>query len=93
MIKSFNRRADAAGNSTLEVWDDNIVRYGADIIKKRYNLLTEFTAEFKSYVSGFFKGVKVDLFYVFSWDRGDSSDDFINYADTKNSGNGKFYGR
>ncbi|HEY4696136.1 MAG TPA: DNA replication/repair protein RecF [Candidatus Hydromicrobium sp.] len=85
LIKSFNRRADAAGNSTLEVWDDNIVRYGTDIIKKRYNLLTEFITEFKSYISGFFKGVKVDLFYVFSWDRGDSSDDFINYEDTKNS--------
>ena len=85
LIKSFNRRADAAGNSTLEVWDDNIVRYGADIIKKRYNLLTEFITEFLSYISGFFKGVKVDLFYVFSWDRGDSSDDFINYEDTKNS--------
>ncbi len=81
LIKSFNRKADAVGSSTLEVWDDNIVKYGADIIKKRYNLLTEFTSEFKSYVSDFFKGIKVDLFYVFSWDRGDSPDDFIDCPD------------
>ena len=83
LIKSINRKADAVSNSTLEVWNDNIVRYGTDIIEKRYRLLAEFKAEFKDYISSFFKGVEVDLFYVFSWDRGDSPDDFVDYPDEK----------
>jgi len=83
LIKSISGRAGAASNSTLEVWNDNIVRYGTDIIEKRYKLLAEFRDEFKSYLNSFFKGVEVDLFYVFSWDRGDSPDDFVDYPDEK----------
>jgi DNA replication and repair protein RecF len=83
LIKSINRKADAVSNSTLEIWDDNIVRYGTNIIKKRYELLAEFKAEFKDYISSFFKGVKTELAYVFSWDRGDSPDDFLDYPDEK----------
>lgn len=83
LIKSINRKTDAVSNSTLEIWDDNIVRYGTDIIKKRYELLAEFKAEFKDYISSFFKGVKTELAYVFSWDRGDSPDDFVDYPDEK----------
>ncbi|OFW49926.1 MAG: hypothetical protein A2163_02780 [Actinobacteria bacterium RBG_13_35_12] len=83
LIKSINGRVNTAGSSTLEVWDDNIIRYGTDIIKKRHELLAEFKAEFKDYISGFFKGVKTELAYVFSWDRGDSPDDFVDYPDEK----------
>ena len=84
LIKSFNIKTGAGSNSTLDVWDDNIVKYGADIIKKRYDLLTEFAAEFKNYISSFFKGVKVDINYIFSWDRGYGSDDLADYKDKKN---------
>jgi len=83
LIKSINGRVNTAGSSTLEVWDDNIIKYGTDIIKKRYELLAEFRAEFKDYISSFFKGVKTDLTYVFSWNRGDSPDDFMDYYDEK----------
>ena len=83
LIKSINGRVNTTGSSTLEVWDDNIVRYGTDIIKKRYELLAEFKAEFKDYISGFFKGIRTELAYVFSWDRGDSPDDFVDYPDEK----------
>ncbi len=83
LIKSISGRAGAASNSTLEVWNDNIVRYGTDIIEKRYRLLAEFRDEFKSYVNSFFKGVEVDLFYVFSWDRGDNLDEYTDYFDVK----------
>jgi len=84
LIKSFNVKTDAGSNSTLDVWDDNIVKYGADIIKKRYDLLIEFAAEFKNHISSFFKGVKVDINYIFSWDRGYGSDDLADYKDKKN---------
>jgi len=83
LIKSISGRAGAASNSTLEVWNDNIVRYGTDIIEKRYRLLAEFRDEFRSYVNSFFKGVEVDLFYVFSWDRGDNLDEYTDYFDVK----------
>ncbi len=83
LIKSFNIKTDAGSNSTLDVWDDNIVKYGADIIKKRYDLLAEFAALFKNYISSFFKGVKVDINYIFSWDRGYGPDDLADYKDKK----------
>jgi len=83
LIKSISGRKNAASNSTLEVWNDNIVRYGTDIIEKRYRLLAEFRDEFRSYVNSFFKGVEVDLFYVFSWDRGDNLDEYTDYFDVK----------
>ncbi len=84
LIKSLNTRINAGSNPTLDVWDDNLVKYGADIIKKRYDLLTEFAADFKNCISSFFKGVKVDINYIFSWDRGYSSDDLSDYEDKKN---------
>jgi len=83
LIKSISGRSGAASNSTLEVWNDNIVRYGTDIIEKRYRLLAEFRDEFRSYVNSFFKGVEVDLFYVFSWDRGDNLDEYTDYFNAK----------
>src|SRR4030043_761504 len=84
LIKSFNVKTDAGSNSTLDAWDDNIVKYGADIIKKRFDLLTEFAIEFKNYISRFFKEVKVDINYIFSWNRGYGSDDLADYRDKKN---------
>lgn len=83
LIKSISGRSGAASNSTLEVWNDNIVRYGTDIIEKRYRLLAEFRDEFRGYVNSFFKGVEVDLFYVFSWDRGDNLDEYTDYFGAK----------
>ena len=84
LIKSLNTRIDGGSNSTLDVWDDNLVKYGADIIKKRYDLLTEFAVDFKNCISSFFKGVKVDINYIFSWDRGYGSDDLTDYENKKN---------
>ena len=84
LIKSYNVKTDAGSKSTLDAWDDNIVKYGADIIKKRFDLLTEFAIEFKNYISSFFKEVKVDINYIFSWNRGYGSDDLADYRDKKN---------
>ena len=84
LIKSFNVKTDAGSKSTLDAWDYNIVKYGADIIKKRFDLLTEFAIEFKNYISSFFKEVKVDINYIFSWNRGYGSDDLADYRDKKN---------
>jgi DNA replication and repair protein RecF len=79
LVKSISGGTKDAAGSTLEVWNENIVKYGTGIIEKRSRLLTEFRDEFKGYVNNFFKGVVVDLFYIFSWDRGDDSYDHISH--------------
>jgi DNA replication and repair protein RecF len=73
LIKSISGGAKDAALSTLEVWNENMVKYGTGIIEKRSSLLAEFRNEFKYYMNDFFKGVGVDLFYIFSWDRGEDS--------------------
>jgi len=71
LIKSIggSRGIGTGGSSTLEAWDDNIIKYGVDIIKKRCNLLAELKDGFENYMSSFFKKASVDIFYIFSWDR------------------------
>ncbi|OPL17525.1 MAG: hypothetical protein AVO38_00650 [delta proteobacterium ML8_D] len=80
LIKSMSGEFNRGSNSTLEVWDDNIVRYGIDIIKKRCSLLNELKTEFKNYMRSFFKGSSVDIFYIFSWDREDMQSNHTNYS-------------
>jgi len=80
LIKSMSGEFNRGSNSTLEVWDDNIVRYGIDIIKKRCSLLNELKPEFKNYMRSFFKESSVDIFYIFSWDREDTQSNHTNYS-------------
>ncbi len=81
LIKSIGGGINPESNSTLEVWDDNLVRYGVDMIKKRYKLLGELKAEFQSYIESFFKQSSVDIFYIFSWYRGDTINNSMGYPD------------
>lgn len=69
LIKSLNESAGTGNNQTLELWDDNLVKYGIGLINKRCRLLDEFEDKFREYFSNFFKGVNVDLMYIFSWNR------------------------
>ena len=82
LIKSAGKgtggKIDESINSTLEAWDSNLVKYGSSIIKKRYKLLNEIRSEFKDYMKNFFKGVSVEIFYVFSWNRKNMLDSFEN---------------
>ncbi len=66
LMKSLN---GSGSNSTLEVWDDNLVKYGTGLIEKRCRLLNGLEDKFREYFCSFFKGVDVDLVYIFSWDR------------------------
>ena len=89
LIKSLGSNINVSNNSTLEVWNDNIVRYGIEIIKKRYYLLEDFKEEFKSYMSNFFKDIDIDILYVFSWNREellDSNNSSSNPGDYSGSG-------
>lgn len=75
LIKSICGESKDVAGSTLEVWNENMVKYGAGLIKKRYKLLRDFREEYMSYMNSFFKGADADLFYVFSWDRQDNTYD------------------
>ncbi len=84
LIKSISGGTKDITDSTLETWNENMVKYGTGIIEKRYKLLSEFRNEFRDYVSSFFKEAEVDLFYIFSWERGDDlySYNFINLSNS-----------
>ena len=69
LIKSIRSTADARGNPTLEAWDDNMVKYGARIIRKRLHLMKELRKKIVEYMEYFFTDSAVEIFYVFSWDR------------------------
>ncbi len=73
LIKSICGESKDVAGSTLEAWNENMVKYGAGLIKKRYKLLTDFREEYMSHMNSFFKGADADLFYVFSWDRQDNT--------------------
>lgn len=84
LIKSISGVTKDTAGSTLEAWNENMVKYGTGIMEKRYKLLTEFRDDFKNYMSSFFKGVEVDLFYIFSWERGDDLYSY-NYVNLSNA--------
>ncbi len=69
LIKSLNGSINAGSNSTLEVWDDNLVKYGIILMEKRYRLLKGLEDKFREYFYNFFKGTEIDLVYIFSWNR------------------------
>jgi len=69
LIKSIRSTADARGNPTLEAWDENIVKYGARIIRRRLHLMKELRKKIIEYMEYFFTSSAVEIFYVFSWDR------------------------
>ena len=85
LIKSMGGITEDNAGSTLETWNENMVKYGTGIMEKRYKLLAEFRDDFKGYVSSFFKKAGVDIFYVFSWERGDDLYSYNN-ADLSNNG-------
>ncbi len=81
LIKSIGGKIDTGINSSLEVWNDNLVKYGTDIMKKRFRLINEIKSEFKNYMKSFFKEASADIFYVFSWDRESAPDSLLDFTE------------
>jgi len=88
LIKSMSGGIGREDNPTMGIWDDNIVRYGIGIIKKRRNLLNELKDEFKSYMRSFFKGGSIDIFYIYSWDRDEKQNSYLNHLSQSDGANG-----
>jgi DNA replication and repair protein RecF len=80
LLKSTEGALSSNHRSTLEVWNQNLVKYGTEIILMRLNLLRSIVQQFNSYVNALFDNADPDIEYVFSWDRD---------GKTENCGDGK----
>jgi DNA replication and repair protein RecF len=69
LLKSTGGVLGSNHTGTLEVWNQNLVKYGTDIMITRYNLLKSIGPEFSSYITGFFDDARPYIEYVFSWNR------------------------
>ncbi len=69
LLKSAGGRLSSRHLETIDTWNDNLVKYGIEIILKRYELLHSIKADFIGHIESFFKGVIPDIKYVFSWNR------------------------
>jgi len=69
LLKSIKGKATDNHLDTLGVWNENLIKYGIQIIEKRLGLLSIIKSKFREYVGDFFKGTDADIEYLFSWDR------------------------
>ncbi|MBN2072821.1 MAG: DNA replication/repair protein RecF [Actinobacteria bacterium] len=69
LIKSISGRITASHMSTLEVWNENLIKYGSEIIERRLALAGRLKGIFGSHIEDFFNGTSADMKYIFSWDR------------------------
>ena len=69
LLKSIKGKALENHLSTIDTWNENLVKYGIRIIEKRLELLDNIMGKFSQYAGDFFKGTMGEVKYVFSWDR------------------------
>ena len=75
LLKSVDSVPKANQNTTFEIWNENLVKYGSEIIWKRYGLLNSIRPFFSGYMSKFFPEVTSGIQYVFSWERKNAIED------------------
>jgi len=76
LIKSLNNEKNHAANTTLETWDENLIKYGSEIILKRIWLANAIKEDFSRYFGIFFKNTETELEYIYSWDRIGTSNNY-----------------
>lgn len=64
---SFGR--EAINNPTLSAWDENLAKYGSEIIKKRHDLVSRIGPDFSRLMMEFFPEIEAAIFYIYSWNR------------------------
>ncbi len=82
LLKSIKGKAGDSHLGTIEVWNENLVKYGIEIIEKRLDLLDAFREKFREYTGDFFKGMDSGIEYIFSWDRAEGTGRFNDSAYT-----------
>ena len=74
LLKSIKGKPMDNHINTIGVWNDNLVKYGIQIIEKRLGLLDGIKGKFSQHTGDFFKGIRGEVKYIFSWDRVDGND-------------------
>jgi len=74
LLRSTGGRLSNNHLETLDTWNDNLVKYGIEIILKRYELLDSIKTGFTGHIKNFFKEVIPDIKYVFSWNRNEKEE-------------------
>lgn len=69
LLKSIKGKPLSSHLDTIEAWNENLIKYGIQIIEKRLELLNIIKGKFSNYAGDFFKGTDADIEYIFSWDR------------------------
>lgn len=69
LLKSLSNEKKQPVSSTMQAWDENLVKYGTEIIFKRTCLFEDIKRHFPCFFNSFFENLKSGLFYVFSWER------------------------
>ena len=80
LLKSIKGKAGDSQFSTIEAWNENLIKYGIEIIEKRLDLLDTMREKFREYTGDFFKGTDSDIEYIFSWDRAEGTGRYNNSA-------------
>jgi DNA replication and repair protein RecF len=75
LLKSVDSISKVTQNTTFDVWNENLAKYGSKIIKKRYDLINSIKAFFSGYMARFFPEVTCSIQYIFSWERKNTTDD------------------
>jgi DNA replication and repair protein RecF len=69
LIKSMNFKPGLKPNATVEVWNQNLIGYGLQVMEYRLGLIAGMEEEFKNLVSYFFPDSNAQISYVPSWNR------------------------
>jgi DNA replication and repair protein RecF len=73
LLKSIKGKPLNSHLDTIDAWNENLIKYGIQILEKRLELLNIIKGKFREYAGDFFKGTDADIEYLFSWDRIESS--------------------
>jgi len=69
LLKSIKGKPLNSHLDTIEAWNENLIKYGIQIIERRLGLLDAIRDKFNEYAGDFFKGLDANIEYLFSWDR------------------------
>ena len=73
LLKSIKGKPLNNHMDTIEAWNENLIKYGIQIIEKRLGLLSIIRDKFSEYAGDFFKGTDASIEYLFSWDRAEGT--------------------
>jgi DNA replication and repair protein RecF len=69
LLKSAAGKLTSNHLVTLDAWNENLVKYGIDIMIRRLELLDTIKDLFANRIKSFFNNIVAEIKYIYSWDR------------------------